>query len=135
MRRILSWGSGESFEGILLCFSFNKPKWPFYFWWSAMVFKCFLSFPDLHPTQEASVNTECVVVVRKVTLIKMIFWGCPFICYLWNAYRICLLCKSQGLIVLSGLETQLLIWNLALYILRLSYHKDFFSSVLNLCLL
>lgn len=105
MRRILSRCLGESFEGISLCFSFSKPKWPFYFSLSAMVFKCFLSFPDLHPTQEASVNTECVVAVRKVTLIKMIFWGCPFICYLWNAYRIYLLCKSQGLIILSGLET------------------------------
>lgn len=112
---LLSWCLWQSFEGVLLCFSFSKPKWPFYFPLSAMVFKCFLCFTDSHLTQEAPVNTECVVIVRKVTLIKMIFWGCPFIFYLWNVYRICLFCKSQRLIVLSGLGTQLLIWDFACY--------------------
>ena len=45
----------------------------FYFSLSAMVFKCFLSFPDSHLPQEASLNTESVVAVRKVTVIKMMF--------------------------------------------------------------
>lgn len=50
----------------------------FHFLLSAMVFKCFLSFPTQHHAQETSVNTEFVVAVGKVTLITVILWGCPF---------------------------------------------------------
>lgn len=60
----------NSLKAICCDFSFVKPKWPFYFPLSALVFKCSLNLTDAHTIQEALENSKCVVTTMRLNSLK-----------------------------------------------------------------